>query len=181
MTLPLSEALKFINEVVCRWYGDDLEAKRLAAVFSNDVMAFHVKADFDLGRIPMKCANTFDLNITEDGRIDFLDASRQALKFTISGREAGDQEDLKAMDLALSDQDTQRLSKIEERSKKRLQLKSLKSQDLKRTVAVVKLQRSYRRSIKPKKETKWKVQCMNDIRQEDVPSGGEEGVKGPDR
>merc|ERR1712008_71296 len=71
MTLPLPDALKFINEVVCRWYGDDLEAKRYASAFSNDVMAFDVKADFDLGKMPMKSARQFDLSVTEDGKIDF--------------------------------------------------------------------------------------------------------------
>jgi len=136
-------------------------------------MAFHVKADFDLGKIPMKCAKTFHLNITDDGRIDFLDASRQALRFTISGREESGQQDLKAMELALTGKDMQRLAKIEERSKKRLQLEKLKSQDLTRTVAVVKLQRGFRRTVKPKKDNNWKVQ--------DVPSSGEEAVKGPDQ
>jgi len=176
MTLPLSEALKFINEVVCRWYGDDLETKRLVSAFSNDVMVFHIKADFNLGKMPMKCAKTFDLNITEDGKIDFLDASRQALRFTISGREASAQDDLKAVESALSDKDMQQLAKIEERSKKRLRLETLKSQDLTRTVAVVKLQRSYRKSVKPKKPKKdnsWRVQ--------DVPSSGEEGATEPHR
>jgi len=170
MTLPLNDALKFVNEVVCRWYGDDLDARRVAAAFSDDVMAFHVKADFDLGKIPMKCAKTFDLNITEDGKIDFLDASRQVLRFTISGREETAQKDLSAVEGWLTDKDMQHLAKIEEKSKKRLRLQHMKSQDLKRTVAVVKLQRGYRRSVKPKKDNNWRVQ--------DVPSSGEEGAIG---
>jgi len=166
MTLPLADALKFINEVVCRWYGDDLDAKRYASAFSNDVMAFNVKdsSAFDLGKMPMKCARAFDLNITEDGRVDFLDASRQALRFTLSGREDNKEEaenDLKAVEDALNPKDVKRLAKIEEKSKKRLKLESAKSQDLKRVVASVKLQRGFRKA-KPKKGSNWKM--------EDVPS-----------
>lgn len=166
MTLPLPEALKFINEVVCRWYGDDLETRRYVSAFGNDVMAFNVKADFDLGKMPMKCARQFQLSVSEDGRVDFLDASRQALRFTLSGRDEHAIKDLTAVEDALSEKDKEQIAKNEEKSKKKLRLTKVDTKDLRRTVAAVKLQRCARRSFNKKKDNKWRVQ--------DVPSGGEE-------
>merc|ERR1712008_353458 len=163
MTLPLPDALKFINEVVCRWYGDDLEAKRYASAFSNDVMAFDVKADFDLGKMPMKSARQFDLSVTEDGKIDFLDASRQVLRFALSRTEEGTNEDLTEVENTLSEMDRKQFAEIEEKSKKRLCLAKSDTKDLRCTVAAVKLQRCARRSFtakKDKKDNNWRVQDM---------------------
>jgi len=157
MVLNLPEAMSFINEVVVKWFGENLETRKLANAFSKDTMAFPFSPDLDLSRIPMKCVHSFQMKITTDCKVDFFEASRQALRFCVSGRDSDVLNEIRDAEEKMSEKDVKKMKKIEDKGKKLLSLQQEEMSDLRQAVAVVKMQRYYRKVIVPKQKT-WKVE-----------------------
>jgi len=151
MVLNLPEAMSFINEVVCEWYGADLEARKVASAFTKDTMAFPFSPELDLARIPMRCVASFQMKITSDGKVDFFEASRQALRFCVSGSQtsidAAILDEIKEADKVMPAKDAKKMQQLEDKGKKLLCLAPQDMVDLRQAVAVVKLQKYYRRVI----------------------------------
>lgn len=150
MVLQLPEAMAFINEVVCKWFGDNLETRKLASAFTQDTMAFPFSPELELWRIPMRCVESFEMKITADGRVDFFEASRQVLRFCVSNKDPTFLHEIKDADQLLSDKDKRKMQQLEDKGKKLLSIQSQEMNDLRQAVAVVKLQRYYRKVIVPR-------------------------------
>jgi len=149
MVLNLPEAMSFINDVVVQYFGEDLEAKKAASAFTQDTMAFPFSPELDMAKIPMKCMRNFSMKITEDARVDFFEASQQVLRFCVSEQDSSVLDEIKDADKNMNEKEKNKVKKVEDRGKKLLSIQPQDTFDLRQTVAVVKLQRYYRRSIAP--------------------------------
>jgi len=145
--LNLPEAMSFINDVVVQWFGEDLEARKAGSAFTQDTMAFPFSPELNLAKIPMRCMRNFSMKITEDARVDFFEASLQALRFCVSARDSSALDEIKDADKNMNDKEKNKVKKLEDRGKKLLSLQLQDTVDLRQAVAVVKLQRYYRRSM----------------------------------
>merc|ERR1712079_590293 len=162
MVLNLPAAMSFINDVVVQYFGEDLEAKKAASAFTQDTMAFPFSPELDLAKIPMKCMRNFSMKITEDARVDFFEASQQVLRFCVSERDSSVLDEIKDADKNMNEKERKKIGKLEDRGKKLLSLAPQDTVDLRQAVAVIKLQRYFRKNVAPRQKH-WKVEEAGQI------------------
>jgi len=124
-------------------------------------MALPFSPELDLGKIPMKCMRNFSVKITEDARVDF-EASQQVLRFCVSQRDSSVLDEIKDADKNMNEKERKKIGKLEDRGKKLLSLAPQDTVDLRQAVAVIKLQRYFRKNVAPRQKH-WKVEEAGQI------------------
>merc|ERR1712232_372401 len=82
LEIPLKDALEFINEVIRiikemkKEAGENTEAFDMPPLRGENVKQISRS-------LPMKYTRALDFAITEDNRVDFVNASRQVLRFAV--------------------------------------------------------------------------------------------------
>jgi len=142
MTLPLPEALDFIHEVIERWKSPEKDNMIYGLFRPSGATA----SGIDLDRIPMKYANFFNLPLTEDGRVHWLNASKQVLRFTSTENKVELIREIEDCEEKLSQKELDRLKRVEKKRSKMLKAEAedIKSVDMRAVVAATKLQRYFR-------------------------------------
>jgi len=139
MTLPLPEAMQFIKEVNSLCLGQE---RPVASLFFKG-FAF----GSDISRMPMKCANAFELAMTQDNQVDFLEASKQILRFTCIENDVSILHEIQECEALMDKKEVERLRRLEVRRSKRLSVERASCADLRAAVAAIKLQRYFRRVV----------------------------------
>jgi len=141
MAINFQQAMQFIREVL-QARGQDQE---LPTGIS------------DMARMPMKAANAFELQVSEDGSVTFLNGTRQVLRFCClaKGNSLDMDSTLKDLDETEKKMDPKSLLKLQKMERRKTHMerkpfagdpcKSLPTVDLRAQVAATKLQRCFRR------------------------------------
>jgi len=160
MTLSVKETMRFIYEVLLEHAekeGKDREAGE------GNAMG-RISMNSNLAMMPMKFAKSFNLTLTEDDRVDFLEASKQVLRFTCINNDTSFLEELEESEKLMDEKERQRLLKLEIKRASRLAVKHSCSSDLRAVVAVKKLQRYWRTKVLAKKKKGWVVEEVEETK-----------------
>jgi hypothetical protein len=141
MVLPFAKAMQFIKEAMQR-RGQEQED------IPNGIS--------DVAGVPMKYANAFELQVSEDGYVTFLNGARQVLRFCCLENNFDIVHELDECENRMDVKALMRLQKLE---KKRTGLSKSDTEnstsifDLRCQVAAIKLQRSFRAQKRRKLRT----------------------------
>jgi len=170
MSLPLGEALNFINKAL-----REVERQEGSPHTSP---AAGVQGVQGLQSLPMKYVAALDVQVGENGRVHFISACKQVMRFVCLGDDLASLEDLDTVEEKLEQKQRDKLRRLVEKSELRIQSKQTrdvlmeglsfasakskggKMRDLKEEVAALKLQTAMKhvfgkgKKAQPKEDTK---------------------------
>eukprot|EP00931_Biecheleriopsis_adriatica_P119863 TRINITY_DN9503_c0_g1_i1.p1 TRINITY_DN9503_c0_g1~~TRINITY_DN9503_c0_g1_i1.p1 ORF type:complete len:1886 (-),score=426.27 TRINITY_DN9503_c0_g1_i1:127-5784(-) len=117
LSLPLGQALIFINEALKEVeFATNSQSK--ARGFSDELC--DDSGSLSLASIPMKYVAALDVQVGENGRVHFISACKQVMRFVCLGDELASMEDLDTVQEKLDKKEGQRLQKLAEKAENRV-------------------------------------------------------------
>eukprot|EP00418_Pyrodinium_bahamense_P099289 CAMPEP_0179027558 /NCGR_PEP_ID=MMETSP0796-20121207/9098_1 /TAXON_ID=73915 /ORGANISM="Pyrodinium bahamense, Strain pbaha01" /LENGTH=1012 /DNA_ID=CAMNT_0020723685 /DNA_START=8 /DNA_END=3046 /DNA_ORIENTATION=+ len=155
MTLPLPQALGFINEVITTWVKKQEQKNEKHSHQPNIARMFMDSSPDSVDRIPMRYASYFNHLLTcEDGKVHWLSASKQVIRFITSDNDADVLRELEQCEACLDKRTMDRLGRLEKKRKTLLGVQeSSPPVNMPTMVATAKLQHFARRLSADKART----------------------------
>lgn len=158
LSLPLGKTLQFINEALKEIeHGDQSDLFKTAGVGDQS----DADAIAQVAQIPMRYVAALDVQVEENGRVHFVSACKQVMRFVCMGDDLSTMEELEHVGAKLGQKEAAKLQRLADKSDLRI-IKSTKSPQgsegvkrprtsLKDEVAAVKLQTAVKMSFLAKK------------------------------